>query len=89
MSQPVNNDLPEIPEPGIDLEFMISIISGMYAPALSAGEADEIIGSLDLLETLRETEPGLGPKDLYDIMLGMSFKPLPIDGHVYWPVMST
>lgn len=76
-------------QPGseLDMKFLISIVSGMYSPAKSATEADELIGSLDLLETIRETEPGLSARELHDIMLGMDFKPLHIDGHVYWPVL--
>jgi len=70
-----------------DAEFLISMITGMYAPA-SVAESDELVSNADLLEQLRAMDPELTPKHVYDAMTGMGFIAKPIDGAVYWPVMA-
>ena len=81
---PMFEPAPFVPDP----EFLISMISGMYEPASSASDADELVSNFDLLETLRAMEPELTYKHVYDAMLGMGFNARNIEGAVYWPVFS-
>lgn len=69
-----------------DAEFLISMITAMYAPA-SLAESDELVSNTDLLEQLRAMDPDLTPKHVYDAMIGMGFTAKPIDGAIYWSVM--
>ena len=62
-------------------------IHAMYAPAENAATADELVSGLDLLELLREVDPDIMPKHVYDAMVTAGFVPQYVEGHVYWPVL--
>jgi len=83
MGFPFLEPAPYVPDP----EMLVQLISAMYKPASSAQSADELVSSLEVLEALRETDPELTAKHVYDALLGMGFSPRNIEGHVYWPVM--
>lgn len=83
MGFPFFEPAPYTPDP----EMLVTLISAMYQPANSASSADELVSGLEVLEALRETDPELTAKHVYDAMLGMGFIPKNIEGHVYWPVM--
>jgi hypothetical protein len=70
-----------------DQDALAAQISAIFRPANNAMDAGELISNLDLLETLRERDPDLGKKHVYDAMQEQGFKPLNIDGIVYWPVL--
>jgi uncharacterized protein YjgD (DUF1641 family) len=70
-----------------DPEMLAKLISAMFFAAESAETADELASSIDVLEALRETDPELTSKHVYNAMLDLGFTPRTIDGHMYWPVM--
>lgn len=72
-----------------DPAMLVNLINTMYQPAESAVTADEILSSIDILEALRETDPELSSKHVYDALIEIGFKPCNLEDRLYWPVIYT
>lgn len=72
-----------------DTKELNNLILSLYSPAVNAAESDELLSTLDILESLRETDPELTSKHVYDALIEIGFKPCNLEDRVYWPVIYT
>ena len=76
-------------ETPLDPDLLVKVISGMYLPAGSAGEADELISHADLVESIRGTLTDVKSAAVFDAMTNIGFTNKTIEGTIYWLVFNT